>query len=299
MNNFTLHFHPTVAIYADSFLTGKPQPKPDLGLYTLAHFLDRFVYKNAKAKATTKGSSIMQPLGGAHTGSLLVKATNTGSSEVPVNTMNWLAQKAEDVRPDERFFHQYFSTNAKKIRNKKASAAESDDEKEDMDDDEVWEALVNSKPEVEGDDLSDEDILSDLDNEDFSDSDNEDEEEVDPETLAETFGDDDLSEGDMPEIDEAAFETNKASDGDEEESGSNVTEGEEDADAFDDEEGPGMFGVDEDDEYDSDELVESRKKRAHAEEKPDKKTKKKAKLLSLPTFADASDYAKYLDSDGE
>ncbi|KAK8440946.1 hypothetical protein B9J08_02245 [Candidozyma auris] len=299
MNNFTSHFHPTVAIYADSFLTGKPQPKPDLGLYTLAHFLDRFVYKNAKAKATTKGSSIMQPLGGAHTGSLLVKATNTGSSEVPVNTMNWLAQKAEDVRPDERFFHQYFSTNAKKIRNKKASAAESDDEKEDMDDDEVWEALVNSKPEVEGDDLSDEDILSDLDNEDFCDLDNEDEEEVDPETLAETFGDDDLSEGDMPEIDEAAFETNKASDGDEEESGSNVTEGEEDADAFDDEEGPGMFGVDEDDEYDSDELVESRKKRAHAEEKPDKKTKKKAKLSSLPTFADASDYAKYLDSDGE
>ena len=35
----------TIAIYASSFLDGTEQVKPDLGLYTLSHFLDRFVYK--------------------------------------------------------------------------------------------------------------------------------------------------------------------------------------------------------------------------------------------------------------
>ena len=48
IHQFLNHYHPTIAIYASSFLDGTEQVKPDLGLYTLSHFLDRFVYKNAK-----------------------------------------------------------------------------------------------------------------------------------------------------------------------------------------------------------------------------------------------------------
>ncbi|KAF3986097.1 hypothetical protein FT663_01083 [Candidozyma haemuli var. vulneris] len=303
MNHFVSHYHPTVSIYADSFLTGKPQPKPDLGLYTLAHFLDRFVYKNAKAKGTTKGSSIMQPLGGGHTGSLLMKATNMKSNEVPVNTVNWLAKKAEEVRPDERFFHQYFTGDTSKIRNKRAQAKlEGDDEEDDeeklaMHDDEVWEALVKSQPDVEGDDLSDEGGFSDFDEADFGDmSDDDDDADADADTaaLAEAFGeDDDISEGELAAFDEAEFETNNASD--DENLNSDESAVEDDADEDEDED---VFGVNDEDEYDSDEAVaeESSKKRSRDDTA---KKSKKPKLSSLPTFADASDYAKYLESDEE
>lgn len=293
MNHFILHYHPTVAIYADSFLNSKPQPKPDLGLYTLAHFLDRFVYKNAKGKAGTKGSSIMQPLGGAHTGSLLVKATNTNQDEIPVNTTNWLAKKAEEVRPDEKFFYQYFVANSSKIRNKKLKAEDEDEEeegKEGMDDDEVWQALVKSQPDVEGDDLSDED-LSDLDAEDFSGmSDDEDLDDADNADLADAFGDD-FSESEMPDFDEADFGMDAAK-GEVDDAPEDDSEAEENEDEGD------MFGVNELDEYDSDEAASIKQSQKRGAEDDSKKLKK-AKLLSLPMFADASDYAQYLESDDE
>lgn len=307
MNHFTLHYHPTVAIYADYFLNGEPQPKPDLGLYTLAHFLDRFVYKNAKSKSSTKGSSIMQPLGGAHTGSLLVKATNTLNDYVPVNTINWLAKKAEDVRPDEKFFHQYFTGDTSKIRNKGVKSLDEDDEDdeeaENMKDDEVWEALVKSQPDVEGG-LSDEDDMSDFDEEDFAgmsgDSDEE-EDNVAPSTLAEAFGDDeDFSDSEMPNFDEE-FETNKGSGDEEEALDQEESDAEELSDGLAGEDEEDMFGVNDEDEYDSDDAVntENSKKRGQAEEESKKPKKKKTKLLSLPTFADASEYAKLLESDEE
>ena len=34
-------------------------------LHTLTHFLDRFVYRTPKAAASTRGSSLMQPLAGS------------------------------------------------------------------------------------------------------------------------------------------------------------------------------------------------------------------------------------------
>ena len=38
IHQFLNHYHPTIAIYASSFLDGTEQVKPDLGLYTLSHF---------------------------------------------------------------------------------------------------------------------------------------------------------------------------------------------------------------------------------------------------------------------
>ncbi|GMF05442.1 unnamed protein product [[Candida] boidinii] len=157
MLQFLNHFHPTVALYSNAFFNGpssgndesKEQiTKPDLGLYTLSHFLDRFVYKNAKSKPNTRGQSIMQPLGGAHTGSLLVRASGLQSHDVPANTEDWMNKKIEQIKPEDQFFYQYFINKQEKISRskfdkdleKKANEDE-DEEAEDIDENEVWNAL--------------------------------------------------------------------------------------------------------------------------------------------------------------
>lgn len=293
---FLNHYHPTVAIYAESLLEGLQQTKPDLGSFTLAHFLDRFVYKNAKQKPLTKGSSIMQPLGGAHTGSLLVKATNVLGGDVPANTEDWLAMKVDQIKPDEQFFHQYFSTKKSKIRNKNAGAGKDENEDEDdeeameRDENEIWEALVKSRPDVE--DISDEDGFSDFDEEDFSASDDN---EEGSDHVTETSVSNQLSE-DEGDLDQ---------------------EGAPESDAEDDSEDLDIFDINEDDELndsdvelkmlteggdeesDSEEDAQTAdsKKRANTDEGA--KKSKKAKISSLPIFASADDYTQYLDSEDE
>lgn len=272
VSHFLNHYHPTVAIYAESLLEGTPQPKPDLGLFTLAHFLDRFVYKNVKQKATQKGSSIMQPLGGGHTGDLLVRATNTTSKDVPVNTIDWLSKKLSDVRPDEKFFHQYFSNNTRKVRGQKKTE-DKDSDAENLDDEEVWDALVALKPDVEGSD--DDDGFSDMDAADFSDDDDE---EPDFDGEVPDF------DGEVPDFDEEIPEFDElegAELGDPE-----LEDGDSDLD---------MFNTAQSDEYDSDEATESRKRPSAG---ADKKSKKQ-KLLSLPIFASADDYSQYLSDEEE
>ena len=322
INQFLNHYHPTVAIYASSIIDGTPQPKPDLGLYTLAHFLDRFVYKNAKQKAQTKGSSIMQPLGGTHTGDLLVKSTNVLNKEVPANTENWLNKKVTDIKADERFFHQYFTTKVQKIKNKKVHKdgdvgdVDIDDEIErdgDMDDEEVWKALVKSKPDVE-DDISD-GGFSDFDEADFSDMDDDDDDddgdqENDGEREAELPSDlDEDGEDVVGEVDfsenEGSFDEDEEDDFDEEEremfninQDDEFSDSEVDLDALN-----GVDEVDEeevDDETEGDsELVEkTNKKRSRADEKDSLKKGKKSKrqrVKDLPLFASPEDYAQYLE----
>lgn len=309
IHQFLNHYHPTIAIYASSFLDGTEQVKPDLGLYTLSHFLDRFVYKNAKQKPQTKGSSIMQPLGGAHTGSLLVRSTNLVDTTVPANTENWLGKKIEDIKPDEKFFHQYFSTKVNKLKTKKddkksKEEGDNDDDEEDdneMDDDEVWKALVKSRPEVED---ASEDDFSDFDEEDFADMDSEEENEEDAneekedvegefsdaKLEAELDGDDDeeLDQDDFDDDERAMFAIN-------------------DEDEFEDDEIElKMLGDDDDDDDDDDdeeeeseEEEEETKKRARENDSHSKKKSKKQRVKDLPIFASAEDYAEYLDSDNE
>lgn len=277
MSQFLNHYHPTVSIYAQSLLDGEVQPKPDLGLFSLAHFLDRFVYKNVKQNGVTRGSSIMQPLGGGHTGSLLVKATNTSFKEVPVNTIDWLSKKASDIRPDEKFFYQYFTGNTRKIRTKKARSSEGDDDEdeEQMGDDDVWDALVKLKPDVEG--LSDDEGFSDMDEADFSDmSEAGEEDELDGGEFDEEFGDEEIGEEEFGEEDGEMFDMDGS-----DEVGS------------DDE--PQMVAGDSDSE-DSLGSEDTGKKRSRKDEGT---RAKKQKLLSLPVFASVDDYSQYLDSDDE
>jgi ribosome biogenesis protein MAK21 len=60
------HFHPSVSLHARQILTAvQVTATADLGLNTLSHFLDRFVYKNPK-KPKPRGASAMQPMAAAH-----------------------------------------------------------------------------------------------------------------------------------------------------------------------------------------------------------------------------------------
>ncbi|CCH45784.1 Ribosome biogenesis protein [Wickerhamomyces ciferrii] len=317
INEFLNHYHPTVQLYAESFLNQQKQTKPDLGLFTLSHFLDRFVYRNAKQKPTTKGSSIMQPLGGAHTGSLLVKASNKINPEVPVNTEDWLAKKVDDVRPDEKFFHQYFTTKEKDPSQLAGGepAEEDFDQESDLDDAEVWDALVKSQPEIEGEDEDSLDDFSDLDEEDFSDYDDEDEEaeaEAGEEQPTEQQEDEDSSDFEL----QAIGDSDGDEDEEEQEQGSEIEDDFkgpqfDDDEAEDDDNEAELFKGNSEDELASDEEVDEEseeepapksKKRSFKETKqeakPSKKSKK-SKFSDLPVFASADDYSQYLNSDDE
>lgn len=238
-------------------------PKPDLTSHSLIHFLDRFVYRNAKtAAASSRGGSIMQPLAGGDSRVLLSNRAAQQKQE-PVNSEAFWRKKTEDVAVDEVFFHKYFShigkgkqTSDKKKTSKKDTAGSDNEDEEN--EDEIWQALVDSRPEVEGG--SDDD--SDLEMLDLDDSD----------AVSSIGGEDDH---------EDALEA----------AGSDVLE-----DVSDD----GGEDAEWDDASDMDELFE---KELQTAEKPEEENaeensrQKKRRLKSLPTFASMEDYAEMLDNE--
>ncbi|CAR23664.1 RNA-binding ribosome biosynthesis protein MAK21 [Lachancea thermotolerans CBS 6340] len=311
--SFLDHYHPTVQSYAAAFVEGSDEvTKPDLGLYTLAHFLDRFVYRNAKQKPSTRGSSIMQPLGGAHTGALIVRASDahaTGADEVPANTQDWLAKRASEVTPDERFFHQYFSTKQtaiKRSENSKIGAAARGafDEESDLDEDEVWDALVKSRPEVEDDGESDM-SMDDLSMGDMSSSDDESDAEDAAEDAAEDSDSDAAAKPAAADSDPAAASSDDDNADDvfysfADDSAHDAASGKKrarDADDSDDSADDAALAAAFDGESASDSDSESGPDQTDARGPAQRLSRKK--LKSLPVFASASDYAQYLDSDSE
>jgi len=241
----------------------KMPPKPDLSSHTLTHFLDRFVYRNAKAAASgPRGSSIMQPLSGGDSRGVLISSRATQNGQQPVNTEVFWRKKAEDVAVDEIFFHKYFSQigKGKQAANKKklAKTAEESDNEYEENEDEIWQALVDSRPEVEGGsddsdmemlDLDDSDAGSDLD----SDEDGEQEDVI--------FNDSEGSVSAMDDV-EAQFDS--------------------------EDEAPSKI----------DELFEKELEKGQASnEKPETSRQKRKKMKNLPTFASAEDYAEMLEND--
>ena len=238
-------------------------PKPDLASNTLAHFLDRFVYRNPKATKKSRGASIMQPIIGNDTSGLIVSAQRNGRAKAPVNTEAFTGLEVDKVAPDEVFFHKYFTTMGKgkehgrRKKKEKRKAQATDESDVDEDEDEIWQALVSSKPELEGD--SDAEMDSDV-----------------PESL-----DDDTSSVDFVDADE---ETG-ADDG--------TLSFEEDEDV--------MIGSDDDipDALDKafEEAVQLDDQSTPQDNSNKGRRAKRRKLKNLPTFASADDYAKILDDD--
>lgn len=275
---FVRHFHPSVAMFADRLLqSAEMGAKPDLASHSLISFLDRFVYRNAKASSTgLRGSSIMQPLAGGESRGVLVANRAAAHAHEPVNSEAFWRKKAEDVNPDEVFFHQYFSqvgktkqsTKKKAEKKKSKDDGESGDE-EDENEDEIWQALVDSRPEVEGpsDDESDLEML------DLDDS-----------------GEDD--EGDWSDDDEVDVEGSN----DEVDVEDSDDEGGEEPSPFSDEE---MEEAESEIDEDEDALFEKELQTNKEPEATDKETsrQKKKKMKSLPMFASMEDYASMLDGD--
>ncbi|KAL8936600.1 MAG: hypothetical protein Q9216_004843, partial [Gyalolechia sp. 2 TL-2023] len=182
-------------------------PKPDLASHTLIHFLDRFVYRNPKTTTTARGASIMQPLssssgfGTTHSnnGALLSSAPSFKDRiKQPVNSEAFWKMEKDKVAADEVFFHKYFSAvgkgrekaRGKKERRKRGKGLDEEGSEEDGEEEaEIWKALVESRPEIEGDEegRSEDDVgfededMDELDEEDMgSDEGSEREEEIPP-----------------------------------------------------------------------------------------------------------------------
>ena len=227
------------------------------------------------------------------TGSLLVKASDTALHEIPANTEDWLNKKIKDIKPDEQFFYQYFSTKTGAIKSKKAVDKDVDafNDESDLDEEEVWDALVKSRPDVEGDEEESDVEFSD---EDFSDmsgfSDGESQAENNSENhghaaVAENVSESDIDEQDLDE-DKFDGEANEISDFDEEEAKLFHDNTEDELSSEED-----VFYSAEDNDDDNQQPPRKKSKKS-------KKSKKQA-LRDLPTFASAEDYAQYLDSDDE
>lgn len=210
----------------------------------------------------------MQPLSGSDNKGILISKRGN-SAQQPVNSEAFWHKKAEDVAVDEVFFHRYFSQIGKGKQSaiekkKKAKAAAGSDDEEGESEDEIWEALKNSRPEVEG--ASDDDD-SDLDLDD----------------LEAEFSDEDEDE----EMDE------DSSDG-------GVVLGS-DFDGSDDEvvaEGEGYDHPFSSDDEDEEALFEKEAQENRlGEKKPETSREKRKRMKNLPTFASAEDYAEMLDND--
>ena len=238
-------------------------PKPDLASNTLSHFLDRFVYRNPKITKKSRGASIMQPLIGDDTSGLIVSAQRNGRVEAPVNTEAFTGLEVGKVAADEVFFHKYFTTmgkgkeQARRKKKEKQKAQATDESEVEEDEDEIWQALVNSKPELDED--SGAEMESDV-----------------PESL-----DDDTGSVDFVDADEESG----ADDGllSLEEDGDAIIGSDDDIpDALDK-----AFG----------EEVQLDDQPTQQDNSNKGRRAKRRKLKSLPTFASADDYAKILDDD--
>ncbi|KAJ5689883.1 Ribosome biogenesis protein NOC1 [Penicillium macrosclerotiorum] len=312
---YTTHFHPSVSLNAARLLEHETMSgKPDLTLHTLTHFLDRFVYRAPKAAAAARGASIMQPLAGGDAQDRLVEAYKSTQHRQPLNSEAFWKKKADDVAAEDVFFHEYFTrVNKEKTRGKKGKGADADEEGAELseNEDEIWKALVDSRPELEADDDSDDDLDMD-DMESAFDDDDEDEVEGEGEGSDDEVIFNDESDG--PSDEEMAEEDDFGFDEEEEEvpapqpatTSKKATKkaakvDEEDEDAFDMDVSDDEAFVDSDEDLPSDmELggVELAALAPTAEATPAER-KKRRKLKHLPTFASADDYAALLADEDE
>jgi ribosome biogenesis protein MAK21 len=272
---FLAHFHPSVAISTEHYMRHQKLPgKADLTLHTLIHFLDRFVYKNAKlSEGRPRGASIMQPMASDHVANVLIAPTVGGSQRAPVTSDDFRTKQDKDVAADEVFFHKYFANLGKEAKPRsKKQKVDHDAEIGSEDEDDVWNAMMKSAPELEGIEESDDDLsMSDLESAMGS----EDDEMI---ATADEGGDEDV------DVESGIFDD---SDGDEAGGSGGY-----------DEEMPDFGEIDSDDEVDENDEVpeEIATTTADKKGKPEKRGKK---FKSLPVFASVDDYEKLLGGDGD
>ncbi|KAJ3560839.1 hypothetical protein NPX13_g9170 [Xylaria arbuscula] len=258
---FLKHYHPSVDVYAKNLLNGeKANKKPELANHTLIAFLDKFVYKNAKATDHAKGASIMQPLAASGQSQVLLSSKASMKDIDSVNSATFWNKKSGDIAVEDAFFHEYFTQMGKpgqaerqqKRKAKNDATGDEEDDDEEAKEDEIWDALVNSRPEIQED------------------------------------SDDGADFDDMMSLDDSEKEFRKAMDDEEDEDGFNL----DDSDM--------EFSDDEIEEDEDEEAEEPTAKDQKKDGKPESERAKKRKALkALPLFASADDYAEMLAKDGD
>ena len=228
----------------------------------------------------------MQPLAGGDASGLLVSARSARSAlRAPVNTEAFWKMEGAKVEADEVFFHKYFNSMGKgkeqvkkKKVDKKKGTERDDSEQEDEDEEEIWKALVDSRPDIEGSDQSDADLdMDDLDSA-IGDSDDELAVEEAEDGKDQSIPDVDLSDDD----DDAAMDFGEDNDA---------------ILASDDE-----IASDLDEAFKAEMQVGSSAKAdasSLGQEEESKRGKKRRRLKNLPTFASVDDYAVMLGGDDE
>ncbi|CDS08835.1 hypothetical protein LRAMOSA10196 [Lichtheimia ramosa] len=213
---FRNHYHPSVAKYANMlFNDEKIAEQSDMHNYTLIHFLDRFVYRNPKKTATTRGKSIMQPLPGRQDGGILMTRGNAQEEHaIPVNSEAFWRKKIEDVPVDEIFFHKYFQQkrageDLDQESSKKKRKLEDEDVDDEQNEDEVWRAMMSSIPGG----LDDDEDIDNVDDEDEDDFDDDEmrallEDDDDDEEAEDMGSDEDMMDDDDEEEEEEQAEEN-------------------------------------------------------------------------------------------
>ncbi|KAJ3916549.1 CBF/Mak21 family-domain-containing protein [Lentinula edodes] len=281
------HYHPAISLHARQLLSSQPlTASADLSLNTLSHFLDRFVYKNAKKispDATKgKGVSAMQPSASGIEGVKLIKGELATSGDLLMNEEKFLKRRPEDVPVDQLFFHKYFTRKNERVREKHTKSSNEDSEASDeeeeegseLDEEEVWKAMQASMPKVLADD---DDLMNDSD----VDPDGDDSDE------RSSLNDEDLQDEDVEEDSDNELSLVEGSDNEDlislNDDGLIEYDGS-DAEVGDAEEWDGI-GID---------SAKSNKRKRNDEEK-----KRRKKLKSLPTFASYEDYAKMIEDGPE
>lgn len=110
------HYHPSVALFADTILKGNViaysgDPLQD---FNLIRFLDRFVYKNPK-KMQDEGRKVHTSIGKR-------KHPVTDIKSIPIHSEEYLLKGEENIPVEEKFFYRYFNN-----RSMKAKAMELED----------------------------------------------------------------------------------------------------------------------------------------------------------------------------
>jgi len=204
----------------------------------------------------------MQPLPSTDNKGIFLSNRTNSHTQGPVNTEAFWRKKIEDVAVDEVFFHKYFSQagRLKKVPGKARRVAGDEEDEEDENEDEIWQALVDSRPEVEGDGEDSDMEMLDLDKLD----------------AASSTGDSEIDQADG----ELDFEGRKPD-------ASNAP-------------GEDLSGSDSEIGAEIDELFAKELQTTQlAEEDEEGSRAKRRRLRGLPTFASVEEYAEMLDNDDD
>ena len=217
----------------------------------------------------------MQPMARTDSSAFLASTRVKAATQESVHSEAFWRSDISKVNANEVFFHKYFNIvgqgkdQARKKKEKRKADKGDSDEEDGEDEDEIWKALVNSRPELEGSEPSEDDMDMDMDDDD----------------------DDSASEQDEGGM---QWEKKKTESG---EAGSESDEA-----LFDDDD-EALVGSDEEVSSDvdvafSEEVKVSGETPSQVMEES-KRGKKRRKLKNLPTFASADDYAELLGNDDE